>query len=194
MLQRTLRPRCLLPIRPLRHSAPRRTLIPPPTAQSGPLLERRPDRALPDISSSRRWLKTIPLFILILGSSTLAIFNYQKSSSSVVSSTLYALRTNPQARELLGDEIYFASAFPWIWGTMDQLHGKIDIRFAVKGSRRKGEMRFRSARKSRMGYFKTLEWSLTLEDGRRVELLQPEQPDPFGEMTGNPEMNAAAAS
>jgi hypothetical protein len=35
-------------------------------------------------------------------------FNYQKSSSSIVNSTLYALRTSPRAREILGDEIYFA--------------------------------------------------------------------------------------
>ena len=44
----------------------------------------------------------------------LGIFNYQKSSSSVVNSTLYALRTSTKAREVLGDEIYFAQKIPWI--------------------------------------------------------------------------------
>lgn len=86
-----------------------------------------------------------------MGLSTAAIFNYQKSSSSVVSSSLYALRTNPQAREILGDEIYFASKFPWIAGELNQLHGRIDIQFWVKGTRQQALMRFKSDRKQRMG-------------------------------------------
>ena len=116
-------------------------------------MSRRPDRALPDIpSSTARWVKTLPIFLAILGASTLAIFNYQKASSSIVNSTLYALRTSPRAREVLGDEIYFRDKFPWIWGEMNQLHGKIDIQFGVKGKVGKGVMRFRSVRKTRMGY------------------------------------------
>jgi hypothetical protein len=53
---------------------------------------------------------------------------------------------------VLGEEIYFASKMPWIWGTIDQLHGQIDVRFGVKGTKGKGEMRFKSERRSRMGY------------------------------------------
>lgn len=53
---------------------------------------------------------------------------------------------------MLGDEIYFAQSIPWIWGSIDQVHGKIDIQFAVKGTRGKGMMRFRSERPKRMGY------------------------------------------
>ena len=138
---------------PRPNAAQYRTLIAAPRPGSGPLMERRPDRELPDIqSSSRRWLRTLPLFLAILGASTLGIFNYQKASSSVVNSTLYALRTNPRARELLGDEIYFAAKVPWIWGEMNQLHGRINIHFKVKGTRQHGTMRFRSERKSRLGY------------------------------------------
>ncbi|KAK4992826.1 cytochrome oxidase assembly protein 1 [Elasticomyces elasticus] len=111
--------------------------------------------------------------------SMLAIFNYQKSSSSIVSSTLYALRTNRRAREVLGDEIYFANKIPWIWGEMNQLHGRIDIQFWVKGTRAKALMRFHSQRKTRMGYFETLEWSLKTEDGQTIQLLQSEGADPF---------------
>src|SRR3954447_21965987 len=96
-----------------------------------------------------RWLRTIPIFLAVLISSTLAIFNYQKSSSSVVASTLYALRTSPKAREYLGDEIYFKNKMPWIWGEMNQLHGRIDIHFTVKGSKRTATMRFRSFRHTR---------------------------------------------
>ncbi|MCJ1392243.1 hypothetical protein MMC18_005110 [Xylographa bjoerkii] len=143
-------------------------------------MSRRPDRALPDIpSSAARWVKTLPIFLAILGASTLAIFNYQKASSSIVNSTLYALRTSPRAREALGDEIYFRDKFPWIWGEMNQLHGNIDIQFGVKGKTGKGLMRFRSVRKTRMGYFETQEWSLETEDGRVIHLLEEERKDPF---------------
>ena len=131
----------------------RRALIAAPTRRSGPLMERRADRELPDIPSpSKKWLKTIPIFLTLIGASSLAIFNYQKTSSSVVNSTLYALRTHPRAREFLGDEIYFRDKIPWIWGELNQLHGRIDIGFAVKGTKNAGYMRFRSVRRTRMGY------------------------------------------
>ena len=134
------------------HVTPRRTITAAPQPGSGPLMERRADRALPSIASSHRWLKTLPIFAVIMVASALGIFNYQKQSSSVVSSTLYALRTNSEARKILGDEIYFASKIPWISGEMNQLHGRIDISFAVKGTKTKGVMRFKSVRPQRMGY------------------------------------------
>ncbi len=116
------------------------------------MMERRADRALPSVSSlTFRWMRTVPIFAVIVVASALGIFNYQKQSSSVVSSTLYALRTNPEAREILGDEVYFASQIPWIRGEINQLHGRIDISFWVKGTKKKGLMRFKSERKTRMG-------------------------------------------
>jgi cytochrome c oxidase assembly factor 1 len=115
-------------------------------------MTRRSDRALPSIAPKYRMLKTMPLFLLVVTGSTLAIFNYQKSSSSVVTSSLYALRVNEKAREVLGEEIYFKNKMPWIWGTIDQMHGRIDIRFSVKGTRGTGQLHFRSERKTRMGY------------------------------------------
>ncbi|KAF2720824.1 DUF1783-domain-containing protein [Polychaeton citri CBS 116435] len=159
----------------------RRTIVAAPKPNSGPLMERRGDRALPVVSGSMsgRWLKTLPVFIAVMTVSCLAIFNYQKSSSSVVNSTLYALRTNPQARDVLGDEIYFAHQIPWIWGELNQLHGRIDISFRVKGTKNKAMMRFKSERKTRMGYFETLEWSLEPDGGERLSLLEQEGKDPF---------------
>lgn len=118
-----------------------------------------------------RWVRTVPIFLAVLVSCTLAIFNYQKSSSSVVASTLYALRTSPKAREYLGDEIYFAHKMPWIWGEMNQLHGRIDIRFEVKGKNATGTMRFKSVREGRRGLWETAEWSLETRDGRKIDLL-----------------------
>lgn len=136
-----------------RNAQAKRNVIAAPKPGSGPLMERRSDRALPSISNnSYRWLRTVPIFAALMTASVLAIFNYQKQSSSVVSSTLYALRTNPQAREILGDEIYFAHQIPWISGEINQLHGRIDISFKVKGTKSKGLMRFKSVREGRMGY------------------------------------------
>ena len=146
--------------------------IPPPTEASGPLLTRLPNRALPSMAKSYTWLKTLPIFILVITISSLGIFNYQKSSSSTVNSILYALRTNETARELLGDEIYFASKVPWIRGELNQLHGRIDISFWVKGRRQQGRVKFASVRKRRDGFFETLEWSLTTDDGKTVRLLE----------------------
>jgi cytochrome c oxidase assembly factor 1 len=148
-------------------------------------MSRRSDRALPSLTNTplRTWLKTLPLFILAITLSSLAIFNYQKSSSSTINSILYALRTNQQARELLGDEIYFASKVPWIRGELNQLHGRIDVRFWVKGTKAQGETRFKSERKRRDGFFETSDWSLFLEDGRVVQLLDAEGArDPLGKM------------
>lgn len=121
-------------------------------------------------------MRTVPLFLVILVSSTLAIFNYQKSSSSVVSSTMFSLRTSPKAREYLGDEIYFAHQMPWIWGEMNQLHGRIDIRFEVKGTKNSGTMRFKSFRRTRMGMFETTEWSLETKEGEKIDLLDGSDP------------------
>ena len=145
-------------------------------------MTRRADRELPDIATANRWKRSIPIFLLILGASTFGLLNYQKLQSSVVASNLYALRTNPTARELLGDEIYFASKVPWVRGSINQVQGKIDISFSVKGTKAKGLMRFISRRTSRMGFFETQEWSLTLDDGTKVQLLEESGPDPFRQM------------
>ena len=132
----------------------KRTLIAPPQPDSGHILmTRRPDRALPNIIPSYRiWLRTAPIFIIIVSACALGIFNYQKSSSSVVAATLYALRTSNTGRSELGDEIYFRDMWPWIWGEMNQLHGRVNISFGVKGTKGKALMRFRSERSGRMGY------------------------------------------
>lgn len=130
----------------------KRTLIAAPSPNSGPLMSRRSDRALPSMSPAWRvWAKSFPIFLIIVTVSALGIFNYQKSSSSIVASTLYALRTSEVGRKELGDEIYFRDMWPWIWGEMNQLHGRVDITFGVKGTKGRGVMRFKSERRGRMG-------------------------------------------
>ncbi|KAJ4324426.1 cytochrome oxidase assembly protein 1 [Neodidymelliopsis sp. IMI 364377] len=157
-------------------------LIPPPK-DGEILLERKPNRALPPIPPliSPQVLKTFPIFVIAMTVSVLVFFNYQKQESSVVTSTLYALRTNPMVREELGDEIYFASKYPWISGEINQVHGRIDISFNVKGTKRQGKVRLRCKRKGRGGLYSTQEWSLTMDDGRKFELYDPKGDaiDPF---------------
>ncbi|RKF53828.1 Cytochrome c oxidase assembly factor 1 [Golovinomyces cichoracearum] len=154
-----------------------RSLVAAPKPEQGPLMERRSDRELPEINNGGMlWLRTIPIFLVILGSSCLAIFNYQKSSSPVVASTMYALRTSTKAREVLGDEVYYAYKMPWIWGEINLLHGKIDIHFSVKGTKQRAVMRFTSHRAKRMGSFVTTEWSLETADGEKHDLFEGNDP------------------
>jgi cytochrome c oxidase assembly factor 1 len=137
-------------------------------------------------------LKTLPIFVLSMTLALFAFFNYQKQESSVVTSTLYALRTNPLVREHLGDEIYFASKYPWIKGEINQVHGRIDINFWVKGTRRSGQVKLRCRRRGRGGLYYTQEYSLTLEgkegeEGERLELYDPlgNAIDPFQDPVGD---------
>ncbi|KAI2631726.1 DUF1783-domain-containing protein [Xylaria nigripes] len=186
MLSRALRRRALLLVRNTnasisRRVVQRRTVVSAPKPGDGPLMERRPDRELPNIQEFS-WSRTFPIFIVLVTLSSVAIFNYQRLSSPVVSSSLYALRTNKKARELLGDEIYFKHQIPWISGEMNQLRGNIDIKFGVKGTRSTGVMRFASVRPTPRAMFETTEWSLEMPDGRRIDLLDGE--DPFKGMEG----------
>ncbi|KAK0626076.1 cytochrome oxidase complex assembly protein 1-domain-containing protein [Immersiella caudata] len=159
-----------------------RTLIPAPKPNSGPLLERRADRALPDVTPRSHWRRTLPLFGACLVIASITIFNYQKSSSPVTAGTLYALRTSPKAREYLGENIYYEAQIPWISGVMNQVQGKIDISFKVKGTKATGTMRFVSHRPTPRGVFETTEWTLETSDGRKIDLL--EEGDPFKALVG----------
>lgn len=118
---------------------------------------------------------------------SVAIFNYQKLSSPVVGATLYALRTSDKARAALGDEIYYAQQMPWISGEMNQVQGRINIRFRVKGTRAQGIMRFASYRPSPRAMFETTEWSLETDDGTVIDLL--EDGDPFRAIVGGGELD-----
>lgn len=142
-----------------------------------------------DIKDAFRWGRTLPAFLLVVAACSVAIFNYQKSSSPVVSATLYALRTSPKARAVLGDEIYFKHQIPWIGGVMNQMQGTIDINFSVRGTKGTAVMRFASRRPTVKGMFETHEWSLKTEDGQCIDLL--EGADPFKALLGDDDMDDA---
>lgn len=163
----------------------RRLARPVPNSSPYPsLLRRDPSRDLPSLSSlspTRRWLTTLPLFIAILTASALGIFNFQKVNSPVITATLYGLRTNPVVRERLGDEVYFASRWAWVWGTINLVQGRVDVRFRVKGTRGAGMCRFRARRLgSRAEAFTAEEWSLQMDgDGEKVLSLLESAQDPL---------------
>ena len=57
----------------------------------------------------------------------------------------------------------------------------INISFWVKGTNGVGLTKFVSVRKKRDGYFETLEWSLKMEGGEEVQLLDAGEADPMGQ-------------
>lgn len=65
---------------------------------------------------------------------------------------------------------------------MNQLQGRINISFPVKGTRGEAVMRFQSYRPSQKGMFETTEWSLEMPDGRKIDLLDGD--DPFRGIMG----------
>lgn len=155
-------------------------VVPNKQAARPDFLQRIPDRPLPSnksLSNTRRWVRTLPLFVIICTASALGIFNYQKVNSPIISATLYSLRTNPRVRDELGDEVYFASQWAWIWGPINLVQGNVDVSFRVKGKKAAGLCRFKAKRQGgRNGFFKTDEWSLTMDSGICLQLLEEENP------------------
>ncbi|KAF2672803.1 cytochrome oxidase complex assembly protein [Microthyrium microscopicum] len=144
-------------------------------------MTRRSDRDLPPLSRINNPYYTwrhLPIVLVIVSAAAFGIFNYQKINHSVVNSCLYALRVHPLAREKLGDEIYFRDRIPWIWGSIDSLHGEVDVTFGVKGKSGKGVMRFRCVRSRGDEFFHTEVWTLNTEDGRAYDLMEAES-DPM---------------
>lgn len=99
------------------------------------------------------------------------IFNYEKTRSPIVNSTLYLLRMSDEVTSRLGDNIDFRSLWPWISGTLNTVSGDIDIEFAVKGSIREGMLKLRASRTSKTQPFDVHEFTLTV-DGEVLDLKQ----------------------
>lgn len=131
------------------------------------------NKATDPYKGRKKALLTIPLFLVVLISAGAGFFNYQKLSTSVVASTLYSARINSKCRDVLGDEIQFKHYIPWIWGSINQLHGKIDIEFSVKGKKDWGVLRYKCRRYGgKGGRYVTMVWELVGSDGRVVDLLE----------------------
>lgn len=135
------------------------------------------DRELPDPfkDRTRNRVQFIGFWIL-MGVSAALMFNYEKMSSPVVTTTLHFLRRSAIIRDVLGDEIDFKTAYPWISGELNQVKGAVNIKFDVKGSKHWGTIRLVADRKSRRDEFLIHEWSLEVE-GKKYDLLADESVD-----------------
>ncbi|KAL1920954.1 uncharacterized protein VTP21DRAFT_11589 [Calcarisporiella thermophila] len=89
--------------------------------------------------------------------------NYQRLSTSVVTGTLFTVRHDPTAKQALGNNIGYASRWPWISGTVNHFKGRVDVQFDVKGEKAKGRVRFATHRKGADWYLE--DFTLKLEDG-----------------------------
>ncbi|KAK9478381.1 cytochrome oxidase complex assembly protein 1-domain-containing protein [Lipomyces japonicus] len=154
-------------------ASPLATEISPSRNSDKPKIKITVDRELPDVRSrTPRLIVYYSIFFSIMGAISLVFFNYERQQSPVVSSTLYSIRRSPTARAVLGANIRFRDPVPWISGSLDFLHGDVDVSYAVIGSKDvPAKLRFRSIRRGKGDAFEVVEWSLTTEHGQVINLI-----------------------
>ncbi|KAG9070914.1 hypothetical protein KI688_008457 [Linnemannia hyalina] len=115
-----------------------------------------------------------PVFILagILGlafwaGSIAVAANHQRQGTSIVRGTLFNVKFDTKAQELLGDKIDFVNpSWPWISGTVAHLKGRVDIEFQVRGDKAEGRVHFVAVRPAKQWI--TTDFTLTMPDGTCV--------------------------
>lgn len=134
----------------------------------------RVDRELPDPNKGKTKQKVqfVGFSVMIAAALTL-IFNYEKTESPVISNTLYHLRRSPATAQLLGENIEFEGLIPWVHGELNQVAGKVNIRFNIKGEKNSGVVKLVADRESPLDEFLIHEWSLTVKD-QKIDLLSEE--------------------
>lgn len=126
-------------------------------------------RELPDVKDNRvKYLTLTVSGVLFWGCILSLAFNYQKRHTSIVKSTFFIVKYNKAASELLGKDIDFSSTWPWIHGDINHLKGKIDMSYAVSGSKASGLIHFKSVRRN--NNWTVNHFSLTC-NGEEVSLL-----------------------
>ncbi|CAI5759099.1 unnamed protein product [Candida verbasci] len=130
------------------------------------------DKELPDPSHkkkiNRRYFLVYGLGITL---SCLIIFNYEKTQSPIVTSTLFYLRRNKQVENLLGSGIDFAYSWPWISGKLNTVQGLIDIKFKIKGNKNDGYLKLKANRESKLHPFNVENFSIEI-DGKDYDLTK----------------------
>lgn len=141
----------------------------PDTPEEKPM---RIDRDLPDprVNRKKQLLGFIG-FSIAIGSALAIIFNYEKTENPIISDTLYQLRKSPSTSEWLGENIEFDGLIPWVYGQLNPVAGKINIKFYIKGNKNQsGVVRLVADRENRYDEFLIHEWSLTV-NGKVIDLL-----------------------
>ncbi|KAF9901365.1 hypothetical protein BX616_002278 [Lobosporangium transversale] len=128
----------------------------------------------------------LPIYILVgivgagfwAGSIAVAA-NHQRQGTSIVRGTLFNVKFDKKAQELLGDNIDFTNKrWPWISGTVAHLKGRVDIEYQVRGDKAEGRIHFVAVRPAKQWI--TTDFTLTMPDGTCV---------PLGKDTVLPEIN-----
>ncbi|ODV91583.1 hypothetical protein CANCADRAFT_13822, partial [Tortispora caseinolytica NRRL Y-17796] len=118
------------------------------------------DVDLPNVSTRPKGLLAFLGFVVFCAVIGAGIINNDNLNSNIVGSALYSLRRSPTAREALGSKIQLKGAFPWLWGSLNIVHGDVHFQVPIKGDKNSGILRFRATRQSPNEEFKLLEWSI----------------------------------
>lgn len=123
------------------------------------------DRELPDPFAAKKTNRRyLVVYTIGLAAMLAMIFNYEKTGSPIITSTLYFVRRSKIANERLGDGIDFSSSWPWIKGPLNTVRGNIDIEFNVKGDKGNGTLKLKATRESKMDPFDIHHFVLDIKD------------------------------
>jgi len=94
------------------------------------------------------------------------IFNNERCDNASVNNTLLELRRNKKYRELLGNNIRLDGTFvPWVYGTLNQVKGDVDIQFFVVGNKdKKAKVFFKAQKTPDELHFNIVHWYFHLVD------------------------------
>lgn len=146
-----------------------------------PVVKKRPatiDRELPDpLKLQKKNRRYFIVYAIGVAVSCAVIFNYEKTGSPIINSLMYCLRRSEVVKKALGDNIGYASEWPWIWGPLNTVQGRIDIHYKVKGDEQGAEVFLKANRSSAMQPFVVEHVYLKFDDGTIADLLQDSSVD-----------------
>ncbi|KAG9287952.1 hypothetical protein G9A89_017547 [Geosiphon pyriformis] len=141
----------------------------PPHKLHKPTHARTP-RPLPNPPSRTRYFVYATLGISAWIVAIAVAWNHERQSTSAIQGSLFNLRYNSEVRHILGENIGFASSWPWISGKVNNLKGRIDARYRVKGDKGTGIVHFHSIRRNAGKEWEVIDFSLTTEDGHIIPI------------------------
>ncbi|CAG8455032.1 3095_t:CDS:10 [Ambispora leptoticha] len=134
----------------------------------------RTRNSLPTLVTKTRYIIYGALGVTVWIVAVAVAWNHERQSTSAIQGCMFNVRYSEEARAVLGDTINFASAWPWISGTINHLKGRINVWFRVKGEKGKGTVHFHSIRRGHGQNWQVVDFSLTTDDdGRVISLSAP---------------------
>lgn len=135
----------------------------------------RIERELPDPTKDKVKNRVqLGLFTVAICVALASIFNYEKTQSPIISNSLYHLRRSQSIRDLMGDNIDFDGLVPWVYGDLNQVAGRVNISFYIKGTKDvQGMVKLVANRENKNQEFLIHEWSIKVGD-KKIDLLAEE--------------------